>query len=146
LRPVVGRTVAAMALVTVLSAGLPPAVTTASTAREWLRGRNPQPPDQWTVASALHAQGIEEQDKIAVMGNAFHAAAWARLARVQIVAEIPQDQESAFWALDDAHRAQVIQLVAGSGAHVLVTKFLPSTAPGAWQRLGQTDYYAYWLR
>ncbi len=146
LRPIAGRTVAAMALVTVLSAGLPPAITTASTAREWLRGRNPQPPDQWTVASALHAQGIAEQDKIAFIGNAFHAAAWARLARVQIVAEIPQDQDEAFWALDDARRTQVIQLMAGSGAHVLVTKFLPSTAPGAWQRLGQTDYYVYWLR
>jgi len=145
LRPVIGRVAAVTALVTILLAGLPPAVNTLDTVREWWRGRSPQAPNQWQVAKALLASGVPEHDKIAVMGNAFHDAAWARLARAEIVAEIPLDQENTFWALGAAQQTHVMSLLAGTGADVLVTESLPSTAPAGWKELGQTNYYAYRL-
>jgi hypothetical protein len=142
LRPLIGRLALGAAVVTTLVGALPPAVGTLDTLREWARGRNPQAPDQWQVASALEAKGIPQHDRIAVMGLASHDTAWAYLAHEQIVAEIPQDQENEYWSLDSTQASQVSTLLAGTGADWLVTEFVPVSAAGRWQRLGQTDYYA----
>ena len=60
-------------------------------------------------------------------------------------AEIPLDQENTFWALGAAQQTHVMSLLAGTGADVLVTESLPSTAPAGWKELGDTNYYAYRL-
>lgn len=106
----------------------------------------------WRVADGLARMGVNPGDKVASIG-ASHEAYWARLARVRIVAEIPvsnyrksyKDLDD-FWMADPSVKSQVIQAFARTGAKVIVADRIPEYASATgWQRIGNTDYYAYLL-
>jgi hypothetical protein len=104
---------------------------------------------QWQVADELGRMGVARGDGVASIGNAMFNA-WPRLARVRVVAEISTrtggDVEK-FWAADAALKRQVIETFTRTGAKVVVAEGIPQWANNAdgWQRIGATNYYAYFL-
>jgi hypothetical protein len=95
------------------------------------------------VAQELHALGIQPGDKIAIIGYGF-GAFWARLAHVQIVAEMLGSQAGDFWLGDFHLQSSVVRAFASTGAQAIVAESVPDYAsiPG-WRQLGNTNYYVY---
>lgn len=99
----------------------------------------------WEVAEGLKALGLQSHNRVSVLSlpGDIH---WARSAGLTIVSEIPLGEEAAFWATDAAGKERVFQVLAETGARMVVTKNPP---PGAtkegWVPLSRTGYYAYRL-
>lgn len=122
-----------------------PSIEVVSAARNLIRGRNPWPHLQWQVADGLNPMGVQPTDKVAFIGRSFDAG-WARLARVRIVAEIPQRDMDNFWAADPLVKSQVIKTFTDTGAKVIATRNLTrSVSTIDWRKIGNTGYYAYTL-
>jgi 4-amino-4-deoxy-L-arabinose transferase-like glycosyltransferase len=97
------------------------------------------------VAEALQQFDIEPGDKVAVIGYAFDSF-WARLAHVQIVAEMLGWQADDFWLGDPANQSEVIQAFESTGAAAVVAERVPSYATlKGWHRVGDSNYYVYIL-
>ena len=103
---------------------------------------------QWQIASELQRLGVRPGAQVAVIGDAMYAA-WPRLARVRVVAELPVQPAgngAAFWTADEARKQQIIAAFAHTGAQVIVVEHVPQgVALAGWQRIGQTDHYIYFL-
>jgi hypothetical protein len=100
-----------------------------------------QHPD-WQVATTLQRMGIGAGDRVGYMGYALGDHGWAYVAGAKIVAEIPLEDASSFWAADHEQRDEVVNWLASTGARVLVTHDVPNTAMlMGWRRAGDTDYY-----
>jgi hypothetical protein len=96
------------------------------------------------VAEGLHQLGVQPGDTIATIGSAF-SAYWARLARIQIVAELPEDEQG-FWDAAPFMHSRIIKAFADTGVKAIVAQTAPGYASTiGWQRLGNTRYYAYLL-
>lgn len=96
----------------------------------------------WQVATTLHQMGVEAGERVSYMGETLIDHVWAHLARVTVAAEIPKEDIPTFWAADQAEKLQALEWLATTGAKVLVTRNVPSTAMSAgWRRIGDTDYY-----
>lgn len=103
---------------------------------------------QWRIADGLKQNGLQPGDKVAwIRPHPFTAKQtywWARVARLQIVAEVPAGQEDRFWAADTEARAQFMQSAARAGAKALIATKVPANFPSyGWQRIGATGYYLY---
>ena len=101
---------------------------------------------QWQVADGLQKMGVRPDDSVASVGNTMFAA-WPRLARLRVVAEIPEtsagDVEK-FWSANAEVREQVLAAFAGTGARVVVADDAPSWATReGWRPLGSTNYLIY---
>jgi 4-amino-4-deoxy-L-arabinose transferase-like glycosyltransferase len=100
------------------------------------------PPVQWSVAQSLAQRGVRPGDRVAEM--LFHTKDvhyWAHLAGVTIVAEIPYEEESRFWASSPEIQRQAEEMLAQTGAKVLVTQNPPTLSPDSgWERIPGTDY------
>jgi len=104
-------------------------------------------PPSWPgeVAEALHGLGLQPGDKVAVIGYGFDSF-WARLARVQIVAEMLEEEADPFWLGDPSLQSQVIQVFATTGAKAIVAENVPSYASlTGWRQVGNSNYYIYRL-
>jgi hypothetical protein len=101
-------------------------------------------PPSWPgeVAEGLHRLGIQQGDKVAVIGYGFDSF-WARLARVQIVAEMPGQEADPFWLGDPVLQSQVVRAFTSTGAQAIIAEKVPGYAslPG-WHRVGDSNYYA----
>lgn len=98
------------------------------------------------VAQTLHQQGVEEGDKVAIIGYGFDSF-WARLARVKIVAEMLESQANEFWLGDDALQQDVLQAFASTGASAIVAEYVPGYARlDGWHQVGNSNYYIYKLK
>jgi hypothetical protein len=96
----------------------------------------------WQVATTLHQMGVKPGERVSYMGDTLSDHVWAHLGEVTIAAEIPQEDVLIFWAADEAEKEQATEWLAASGAKVLVTRGVPSTAlSSGWRRVGDTDYY-----
>lgn len=117
--------------------------------RDLLYGRSELHDVQWQVAHELQRRGVQQNDRVASVGNTMFAA-WPRLARVRVVAEIPAapgGEAEKFWAVDEITRAQTIAAIAGTGARVVIADAAPGWAiHEGWQRLGNTNYLIYVLQ
>jgi hypothetical protein len=101
----------------------------------------------WEVATTLQKLGIEPGARVSYMGDALTNHAWAHLARLKISSEIPAEDVLGFWAADQAKRVEALAWLAATGAKVLVTRAVPSTAMSmGWRRVVDTDYYVLILR
>ena len=80
---------------------------------------------------------------------------WARLARVKIVAEVPNQEVDKFWAGGPSVQLRVLRAFARTEPKVIVGS--PEAMPGhqpegipqfvldmGWQKIGGTDYYVQW--
>jgi hypothetical protein len=119
-----------------------------------LNNRNPDPgvgqqarSPSWPgeVAEELYGLGVQQGDKVAVIGYGF-GSFWARLARVQIVAEMLSSQADPFWMGNPALQSEVIQAFANTGARAIVAEDVPNYASlVGWHQVGDSDYYVYLL-
>ena len=99
----------------------------------------------WMVADDLHRAGLDEGDKVASLGSAYNAY-WARLARLQVVAEIQSTDASSFWAASEQTKSEIFAACERAGAKAIVTREAPSAGTGAgWIKLGATGYYIHLL-
>jgi hypothetical protein len=119
-----------------------------STGLDTLRGEDASAHVHWQVAKALSRLGVQPGDKVANIGHSY-VAFWARLAQVQIVAEIPKfprGSEHYFWAADPSVKSQIIETFKSTGAKAIVTDSVPAYASRAgWQKVESTDYYVFVL-
>jgi hypothetical protein len=102
------------------------------------RGEGPRAHPQWRVAQVLRQQGLRKGDPVGFVGFTFDAY-WARLAGLQIVADVPLSQEARFWASVGSIRQQALTDLQRSGSRVVVARSPPDLAPG-WQVICGTDY------
>src|SRR3989338_788749 len=102
----------------------------------------------WYVAQGLDQRNIQAGDKVSVISHHVNGltAYWARLAKVQIVSEIPSEEERTFWASDDARRNQILNLFVKTGARAVIAENVPDpyTRP-EWKNIDGTSYYIYLL-
>jgi hypothetical protein len=103
---------------------------------------------QAEIAQALLHSGIREGTKIAwVRPRSFTPVenySWARLAKVQIVAEIPVGQENAFW--NPGPSKELLTSLHNAGAKALVVTSLPAgAARDQWTPVGRDGYFVRFL-
>jgi hypothetical protein len=98
-------------------------------------------PESTKVAQALLATGVHRGDKIAVVSDwlfpSRQGAYVARLARVQIIAEVRPDT---YWIADESARAALNRKLAAAGAVTLLT-WKPPRVESGWQQLAGTSYF-----
>ncbi|MBI2870258.1 MAG: hypothetical protein HYY14_00955 [Candidatus Omnitrophica bacterium] len=109
------------------------------------RGENETDNVQWRVAHALRSDfGIQAGDSIAHIGNGFEVY-WARLARVRIVAEIPQATVLNVWTNDPDAPEKAVRIFREAGARCIVR--IGITRADAerlgWKRIDDADDYFY---
>jgi len=108
------------------------------------RSRTARP--HWTIAERLRSMGLQPGDRVGFIGRGPEAY-WARLARLRIIAEIPQAEAGQFWAAPDTVRSRALQAFASTPARAIVTESAPLWASTAgWRSLEGTGAYVYWLR
>ena len=105
-----------------------------------------EPNRQWDLAQQLQRMGLRGGDLVGRVGGP-HAAEWARLLRVRVIAAVPREQAEDFWSSTAAIQAQVIASFAGVGAKAVIAEQLPpyegfEPGPG-WREVGKTNYYVY---
>ena len=99
---------------------------------------------QWRIAQELTSHGVHEHDRVGSIGRSFDCY-WARLAHLQIIAEIPVPESYDFWLMGSSDQEQALEAFAATGAKAVVAS-KPSAPPGpGWVRLGSTDFYMYSL-
>lgn len=124
---------------------------TYSSLRELVSGTAASRDVEWQVAEGLRQLGVEPGERVAVIGNTMFDS-WPRLARLRVVAEIPEipaGNLERLWAADENIQQQALTALARSGARVVVADALPLIVRnrlkddklGCWQRLGQTEHY-----
>jgi hypothetical protein len=97
------------------------------------------------VARGLKQMGLQPGDRVACIGIGA-VSYWARLARVSLVAELPQPEAGRYWLAGPAVRCQVIEAFRKTGARLIVADSVPvGVSQTGWQQIGQTGYYAYSL-
>jgi hypothetical protein len=93
----------------------------------------------WLLTQDLQRAGIGTGMRVATIGSPDKHEFWARLARAQIIAEVPS--ERLFWASSPEVRKKIEGALAGTGAQAIVSWAPPtSELPPGWQRAAQPDY------
>lgn len=135
----VKRLVAGLTLAILVILGLKLSGTVLPTVALAFRG---QSPIAWEVAQNLHQLGIQPGDKIALLD--VEDSSWARLARVRIIAEIPDSDD--YWTISAARRVSALESVRQTGVRAIVTerRSLPegTTELATWKQVG-AGYYLY---
>lgn len=116
----------------------------------WSAGRDAMllvrnaPDEQWEVAQQIHRLGISPGTQIATFGTGSWAA-WAHLAGVRIIAEIPDKELPRFVAADAARKGKIFELLSSLGAAAVVT-WNPEVANSSdgWRAIPGTRYFV-WL-
>jgi hypothetical protein len=89
---------------------------------------------------------------VAVIGDALRQEEyWARLDRVEIVAEVPRtletgDSEAAFWSSGLEVEQTVLNALKSTGASAAVADTPPKVLPPGWVAVGKTGRAVYFFR
>ncbi len=97
----------------------------------------------WVAAEALLKMGVKPGAKVAFIGDGF-TAYWARLARVRIVAEVPEIHGDAatFRSAYPWVKDPVLRALATTPAQCVIAQDLPaSVLPDGWQQVADTKLY-----
>ncbi len=116
------------------------------TGRTLQKENSSTPHVQWQVAEVLNEMGVTPGDKVASIGLS-HSHFWARLARVQIITEMPHSEAARFWEADTSVKSRVIETFRSTGAKAIITNIMPEGEfHTGWQRMANSDYYVYILQ
>ena len=74
------------------------------------------------VAQELERLGARPGDRIAIFGDALWNSSAARLARVQVTAEMPTDQLAAYWSAAPEKRAELRERLAAAGIAYVIAE------------------------
>jgi hypothetical protein len=95
------------------------------------------------VAQALQELGIKEGDKAGVIGYAYDSF-WARLAKVQIVAEMLEADTTELWLGDETVQLSILKAFADAGANVVIAEYVPEYASlHGWYQVENSNYFIY---
>jgi hypothetical protein len=98
------------------------------------------------VAETLWEHGVKPGDKVGVIGYGFDSY-WARLAKVQIVAEMLGWQADPFWLGSQEFQEEVLQAIKTTGAKAIVAEHVPQYASlFDWHQVGDSNYYIFLFR
>jgi hypothetical protein len=102
----------------------------------------------WQIANAMKEMGFRSGDKICYFGNSFEASYWARLARLQIVAETQGSGNISFSEANRLADPVVIESLVKIKAKAIVVLITSkkSFSHTHWEQIGNTDYYVYFLK
>lgn len=93
------------------------------------------------VAADLRRKGVRPGDHVAAVGEGSDAY-WARLAGVQIVAEVPSMADENPWPTDEAARTRIFGILRDIGVKAIVGYTLRrSNWPPDWQQVGKTEFF-----
>jgi hypothetical protein len=94
------------------------------------------------IVSELARARVARGTPVAFIGYGFGAAAWARLAGLRIVAEVPELEAGRFWAASRERRRSVLAAFGAVGARIVFAE-RPSAGAvdGTWSPLGTTGLY-----
>jgi hypothetical protein len=92
---------------------------------------------RWPLHTARQLQegGVAPGTDIAVIGSGASFAAWARVARLCIVAEVPTRHVATYQGADPAARQAVLDALARAGSRAVVAEFPDGRAPDEGWRL-----------
>ncbi len=113
------------------------------------RGDNSSsPPHQ--IAAGLARLGIHQGERVAwIRPQPFDAKQnyyWARIADIQISAEIPVGEGDKFWSAPEPVKEQALQAIARTGVRALIATSAPAGAvTEEWRPLGKTGYFTLML-
>ena len=139
--PFPSRATLALVIVVVLTL----AANTASHARRDFRENASQTRLHDAEASlALHNLGIATGQPVASI-TPWVASGWARLARVQIIAEVPRSRAEQFWKASPERQAAVFNAFTGAGCKAVVSWIGERDVPPGWQRLASSPYAVHLL-
>lgn len=91
---------------------------------------------EWRIAQDLRDHGVEPGTRIALVGP--HAESyWARTARLQIVASVPDPITPIWWLIPQTSRDSLFKIFAAHGAQVVIVTRPPADRPmdSTWVRL-----------
>jgi hypothetical protein len=83
---------------------------------------------QGEVANAVRSLGVRQGDKVGLIGDESDIY-WARLARVQVAAQIPLSDAAEYWSLSDGARDDVNRWMGMAGAVAVVASWTSPPAP-----------------
>jgi hypothetical protein len=106
----------------------------------------PTQKDEMRAAVGLQGMGLRTGDSVAVIGDGT-TAYWARLDRFKIVAEIfsPEANQVQFWSQPWERRKLAYECLSRAGAKVVVAWSPPGGVDPGWQKIANSNYYAYFL-
>jgi hypothetical protein len=93
--------------------------------------------------------GVPSGAGVGVIGGPAGHEYWARLAHLQIIAEIPEPDDVRFWELDPEGRARVLEIFAQCGAVAVLAKKVPqekmasAARPEGWIVIADSPDYLY---
>ena len=96
------------------------------------------------AAEALDHAGIRKNTHVATVGPALYSY-WARLAKVNVAAEIWNDGVPLFWNADPLRRHGMLCVIANCGASVVVGSPPQNTNLDNWEPLGRSGYWMHQL-
>jgi hypothetical protein len=118
---------------------MPLAIATVATARS-IAGAG-KPHVQWETAMDLRAMGLRPGEEVASLGYG-GSAYWARLARLRIVAEVPEESVARYWTVEAADRARVAEALGAYGVKAMVANGIqPGAEAEGWTPVGGTGFY-----
>jgi len=102
------------------------------------------------IAAGLGRLGIHPGDRVAwIRPQPFDAKQnyyWARIANVQISAEIPVGEGDKLWSAPEPVKEQALQAIAKTGVRALIATSMPAGAvTDEWRPLGKTGYFTLML-
>ncbi|MGI9146832.1 MAG: hypothetical protein ACR2IK_09835 [Chloroflexota bacterium] len=142
-RTVVTGVAAVMLVSLMLPAGKAASEQGSSVSTDVTRDHLLAPDEQAQVAMGLRAAGLQPGDPVASGGRAIDDA-WARLARVRIVAEVGDREGATMLATDADARARVQAALLQTHAAAIVARDWPGlTGDPGWVGIGGTSYFYY---
>lgn len=94
------------------------------------------------VAEALERAGVQPNTRVATVGTAVYSY-WAKLAHVNVTAEIWDEDAPLFWNADVGKQEAMLCAMSAAGASIVIGRPSGSTEMPGWEALGKTGY---WMR
>jgi hypothetical protein len=92
------------------------------------------------AAEALHRLGIHPNTHVGTVGAGLYAY-WAHLARVNVAAEIWDDDASLFWSADLSRRNTMLCAMGRAGASAVIGHPPANAEANGWEPLGNSGYW-----